>query len=71
MELAFYVDWYMLLFYISGTVFGLYVGRKLSDERIDTAIETTIDTLIKNNFVKWKRNEDGDVELIKLDEKDF
>ena len=71
MEFAFYVDWYMLAFYIAGTVFGLYVGRKLSDERVELAIENTVDMLMKNNFVKWKRNDDGDIELIKLDEKDF
>lgn len=71
MEFNFFIDWYMVMFYLAGTVFGLYIGRKMSDERVELAIENTIDMLINNNFVKWKRNKDGDIELIKLDEKDF
>lgn len=71
MEFAFYIDWSHVALYVAGTVFGLYIGHKMSTERVERAIENTIDTLIDNNFVKWKRNADGDVELIKLDEKDF
>ena len=70
-EITLYFDWMMLMFYVAGTVFGIWIGRRTSHERIEMAIENTIDTLIENNFVKWKRNADGDVELIKLDEKDF
>ena len=71
MLIEFYFDWYMLLFYCVGTAFGLWLGRNNVKEITEEAIENTIDTLIDNNFVKWKRNDDGDVELIKLDDKDY
>ena len=65
MFLEFYVDWYMLLFYVAGTVFGLWVGRKMNNEE---AVNNTIDYLIENRLVRWQENEDGEIELLEVDD---
>ena len=62
-----YIDWYMLLFYVAGTIFGLWVGHKTNTEN---AIERTIDYLIENKLVRWKEDpETGEIELLEVDEK--
>lgn len=67
MEFSFFIDWYMVMFYIAGTIFGLWVGRKM---KTDEAVENTIDYLIENKLVRWKENEDGEIELLEIcDEK--
>ena len=71
MLIEFYFDWMMIMFYVAGTAFGLWLGHSSVKEKTEEAIERTIDMLIDNNFLKWKRNDDGDVELIKLDDKDY
>lgn len=65
MFLELYVDWYMVLFYTAGTLFGLYVGHKTNTEN---AIERTIDYLIENRLVRWREDENGEVELLEIDE---
>lgn len=67
MEFSFFIDWYMVMFYIAGTIFGLWVGRKM---KTDEAVNNTIDYLIENKLVRWKENEDGEIELLEIcDEK--
>ena len=67
MDFNFYIDWYMILFYTAGTIFGLWVGRKM---KTDEAVENTIDYLIENKLVRWKENENGEIELLEIcDEK--
>jgi hypothetical protein len=63
--LEFYIDWYMVLFYTVGTIFGLWVGRKM---KADQAVENTIDYLIENRLVKWREDENGEIELLQIDE---
>jgi len=65
LEYTFYIDWYMLLFYTVGTIFGLWVGHKTNTEN---AIERTIDYLIENKLVRWKENEDGEIELLEVED---
>lgn len=55
----------MLLFYVAGTVFGLWVGRKMRNEEV---VNNTIDYLIENRLVRWQENEDGEIELLEIDE---
>lgn len=55
----------MVLFYTVGTIFGLWVGRKM---KADQAVENTIDYLIENRLVRWREDENGDVELLQIDE---
>lgn len=66
MDFNFYIDWYMILFYTVGTVFGLWVGRKM---KADQAVESTIDYLIENRLVKWREDENGEIELLQIDDK--
>lgn len=66
LEYTFYIDWYMLLFYVAGTMFGLWVGRKMGTEN---AVNKTIDILIENRLVKWKEDpETGEIELLQIDD---
>ena len=55
----------MVLFYTVGTIFGLWVGRKM---KADQAVENTIDYLIENRLVKWREDENGEIELLQIDE---
>lgn len=55
----------MLMFYVVGTIFGLWVGRKMRNEEV---VSNTIDYLIENKLVRWKENEDGEIELLEIDE---
>ena len=66
MFLELYVDWYMLAFYAIGTIFGLWVGRKMKSDEV---VNNTIDYLIENKLVHWKEDENGEIELIPVDEK--
>jgi len=65
MFLELYVDWYMLAFYAAGTLFGLWVGRKMKSDEV---VENTIDYLIENRLVRWREDENGEVELLQIDE---
>lgn len=57
----------MLLFYVVGTIFGLWVGRKM---RAEEAVNNTIDYLIENRLVRWKEDpETGEIELLEIDDK--
>ena len=62
-----YIDWYMILFYTVGTIFGLWVGRKMKSDEV---VNNTIDYLIENRLVKWREDENGEIELLEIyDEK--
>ena len=65
MLLELYVDWHMLAFYTIGTIFGLWVGRKM---KTDDAIANTIDFLIENNLVRWREDKNGEIELLEIDD---
>ena len=45
------------------------LGKRDGDDFRDDIVNSTIDYLIKENMVKWKRHSDGEIELIPLDEK--
>ena len=60
------------LFAISTTViaYATYrLGKRDDANYRDDIVNTTIDYLIKENMVKWKRHSDGEIELFPLDEK--
>ena len=52
-----------LIPYAVGTVLGLYWGVKSNARKISDA---TIELLMREGFVKFKRLKDGEVELIKI-----
>lgn len=52
-------SWGWLFFaYVAGTGFGLWV-------KSNHTIEVTIDTLIKNGYLKSRKNDKGEEEIIK------
>lgn len=51
--------------YAIGTGFGLWIGLKVSVLKIT---EATIDSLIENGFLKTRRNESGEIEILKYNE---
>jgi len=52
------------------TAYATYrLGIRDGDEFRDEVVNSTIDYLIKENMVKWKRRGDGEIELLPLDEK--
>lgn len=54
----------LIIGYIVGTLVGLHFGFSYG---IKKGSSITIDVLVKNNFVKWRRVK-GDIELLKLDQ---
>lgn len=54
----------LIIGYIVGTAVGLHFGFSYG---IKKGSSITIDVLVKNNFVKWRRVK-GDIELLKLDQ---
>jgi hypothetical protein len=53
--------------YIVGTVIGLGFGYASGTRK---AIEATIDQLVKNGFLRHRKNKDGDVEILKFNHED-
>lgn len=54
-----------LSIFFMGVVFGkMYLWKN------ELVIENTIDYLINNGYVRWKYNDAGEKEILKLDEKD-
>ena len=54
------VGW-LLLAYVIGTGFGMFVN-------FQRVIETTIDSLIENGYLKTRQKSDGEIEILKYNE---
>jgi len=50
------------------TCLGYYMARDKVKNQIGTIVEHTIDGLIKDGYIKIRKNKDGEIELIKLDD---
>lgn len=50
----------------SGTAF--MIGKSITQNSQDLIIERTIMYLVDNNLVRWKKDENGEIELLRLDE---
>jgi len=59
-------DIFWLIAYTVGTLFGYIVARTMPR---DDVIEATINYMIENNLVRWKRDENGEIELLDVDSK--
>ena len=60
------------LFAITTTVVAYLtyrLGKRDDQNYRDDIVNSTIDYLIQENMVKWKRHSDGEIELFPLDEK--
>lgn len=61
---------YMLWILMAGASICAYmIGRHMSLRDNDLVIENTIKFLVENELVKWKYDENGEIELLPLDEK--
>ena len=61
---------YMLWILMAGASICAYmIGRHMSLRDADLVIENTIKFLVENELVKWKYDENGEIELLPLDEK--
>ena len=61
---------YMLWILMAGASICAYmIGRHMSLRDTDLVIENTIKFLVENELVKWKYDENGEIELLPLDEK--
>jgi hypothetical protein len=58
------VELVLIVGYIVGTLVGLHFGFSYGVRR---GSSLTVDLMIKNNFVKWRRVK-GDIELLKIDQ---
>lgn len=56
---------FIFIAYAIGTLFGLYVGAKISTLRI---VEKTVDDLIARRYIKTKALPNGELELLQYDE---
>lgn len=50
------------------TCLGYYMARDKVKNQIGNIVEHTIDGLIKDGYIKIRKNKDGEIELIKLDD---
>lgn len=53
--------------YAAGTLIGIIIGYVTGAR---TAVELTVDQLVQNGFLRHRKNKDGDVEILKLNQKD-
>ena len=53
--------------YIVGTIIGLVFGYNAGARN---GVETTVDQLVKNGFLRHRKNKDGDVEILKFNQED-
>jgi len=51
------------------TIFGRYTKKSDFESKADIVVEFTIDRLIQDGYIKTRTNEDGQVEIIKYNEK--
>ena len=54
------ISW-LLIAYVTGTIFGLVVGYKVNAQRI---VEMTVDSLIEQGFLKTRRDASGNIEIL-------
>lgn len=62
------VEIFLLATAIIFTYFGRYTAGAHVKSKISEIIESTIDGLIKDGYIKIRKNKDGEIELIKLDD---
>lgn len=60
---------YLVELFITAVVFTFvgirFRGNKINQEQAEFIIESTIDTLIKDEMIKTRTREDGQIELLK------
>lgn len=54
--------------FIAASVSSFMIAKSYFQADQDKVIERTIMYLVENGLVRWERNEDGEIELLKLEE---
>jgi len=54
--------------FFAASVCAFMIGYSVNNMSKDKIIETTILWLVDNKLVKWKKDENGEIELLPLDE---
>ena len=52
---------FLFLTYVLGTGMGLW----FANQKIRTAVENTVDQLIDQGYLQTKKNEDGEIDILK------
>ena len=55
------IEVFLFVSYVLGTAMGLW----FANQKIKNAVENTIDHLIDQGFIQTKKNQDGEVDLLK------
>jgi len=56
------------LLFASASASAFMIGKSITQNSQDLIIEKTIMYLVENNLVRWKKDENGEIELLRLDE---
>ncbi len=44
------------------------IGRLLGERKVEQTVDTTLEYLMHNNMIRWQKREDGEIEILTLDE---
>ena len=55
--------------FAAASVCCFMIGKELQNQSKDEVIELTIMYLVNNNLVRWQKDENGEIELLELDDK--
>lgn len=62
---------WLLIFYVAGTAFGYFLGqRKGYLEGVTTATTNTFEYLLNEGYLRWKRNNEGELTILPLENED-
>jgi len=56
-------------FVVSLSVCAFMIGKTYSQNEREEIIETTIQSLMDLNLIRWKKDKNGEIELLEIDEK--
>ena len=51
------------------SICAFMIGRAVALKKNDDLIETTIMYMVENKLVRWKRDENGEIEILPLEDK--
>jgi len=54
--------------FAAASITAFMIGKSITQYNQDLIIERTIMYLVDNNLVRWKKDENGEIELLRLDE---
>lgn len=59
----------MMFLMLAASAAAFMIGRSIEFRTQDDVIEKTIMFLVDQGLVNWERNEDGEIELLPIDDK--